>query len=99
MEDALDLLRGAARVRLFSLPNADLVAVGAGGTIYTSPDAVTWTLRPIATTEDLFGIARLHHLAQRIGAKTGGISADMLTSTKFGLIQRAVHGCRLSSVG
>jgi len=32
VEDALDLLRGAARVRLFSLPNADLVAVAPRGT-------------------------------------------------------------------
>jgi hypothetical protein len=31
VEDALDLLRGANRVRLFSLPNADLVAVAPPG--------------------------------------------------------------------
>lgn len=30
-EDALDLLRGAGRVRLFTLPNADVVAVGPRG--------------------------------------------------------------------
>ena len=32
VEDALDLLRGASRIRLFALPNADLVAVAPVGT-------------------------------------------------------------------
>jgi hypothetical protein len=32
VEDALDLLRGGSRIRLFTLPNADLVAVAPVGT-------------------------------------------------------------------
>ena len=32
MDDALDLLRGVSRIRLFSLPNADIVAVAPVGT-------------------------------------------------------------------
>ena len=68
-------------LRAVTYANNLFVAVGEAGTVVTSPDGATWTLRPTPTTQPLNGVASGNGVFVAVGGLGHPFSSVVLTSS------------------